>query len=344
MSPDAARLYFWTRVDQSGGSDACHPWMAGKMNNGYGQYNSRAFGVRTAHSLAYEFSYGEIPMDPAIGRRLDVDHECHNRDTSCRGGKTCKHRLCCNPKHLKLRTTGANRVEADRLRGRGIFTESCPKDHPYDEENTGWTKRTVRGVTKSERYCKACNREKAYLAKHGVERPADALDSLSRAGCPTCSRGHAYDEENTIYTATTGKRRCKKCERLNDLKHKWEKKYGKKLRWCTVEEIGGWSQKGELVSVRALHAWDPGQPPAGTTREILMKQIEEMGGVSPFYEYGNSDTVGSGALKAYWRADGSVELQNGVHRWEVAKALGITKLLVEDVGDPDQYQASFAYP
>jgi hypothetical protein len=223
MSPEAARLYFWSRVDQSGGPDACHPWMMGKMNNGYGQYNSTAFGVRTAHSLAYEFSFGPIPEDPTIGRRIDVDHECHNRDVSCRGGKTCKHRLCCNPKHLKLRKTGANRMEADRLRGRGVFTESCPKGHPYDEENTGWTKRTVRGITKSERYCKACNRDKAYKAKHGVERPADALESLSRAGCPTCSRGHTYDAENTVYTATTGKRRCRRCEKRNDIRHKRKK-------------------------------------------------------------------------------------------------------------------------
>jgi len=318
MSPDAARLYFWSRVDQSGGPDVCHPWMMGKMNNGYGQYNSTAFGVRTAHSLAYEFSFGPIPEDPAIGRRLDVDHECHNRDVSCRGGKSCKHRLCCNPKHLKLRKTGANRMEADRLRGRGVFTESCPKDHPYDEENTGWTKRTVRGITKSERYCKACNRDKAYRAKHGVERPADAMESLSRAGCPTCARGHAYDEQNTVYTATTGKRRCRKCERLNDLKSKWKRKQGITLVWYSVEDIGSWDQGGYPLDMLWSHAWTPGNFNRNYPREMLTASIQEIGGVLPEH-----------ALSARRYADGSTELIDGVHRWGIARELGITQLLVD---------------
>lgn len=191
---------------------------------GYGQFNSRAFGLRDAHSLAYELTYGKIPLDPDLQRRLDVDHECHNRDASCRDVKTCKHRLCCNPAHLKLRTTAENKRATDAPRGNGQFRESCPQGHPYDEDNTMWVNRTRKGKKINERQCKACNRNKVYKAKYGVERPADAMESLSRAGCPTCSRGHAYDELNTKYDKTTGKRRCRKCERLNDINSKRRKK------------------------------------------------------------------------------------------------------------------------
>lgn len=330
MTREAAALYFWTRVDQSGGPNACHPWKGVPMNTGYGQFNSAAFGWMTAHTLAYELAYGEIPFDESIGRKYDVDHECHNRDASCRGGRTCKHRRCCNPKHLKVRTTGENKMEADRERGRGIFTEQCPKNHPYDEENTGWTKRTVRGVTKSERYCKACNRDKAYKAKTGSERPADAMESMSRAGCPTCARGHAYDEQNTVYTATTGKRRCRKCERLNDLKSKWKKKTGITLVWYSVEDIAKWHQGGDDLEKLWFHGWQTGNFDPEYPQEKLTALLDEAGGVLPQY-----------ALEAWRHLDGSTELRDGVHRWGVARELGITQLLVYV---RTYSEAGFAYP
>lgn len=224
MTKEGAALYFWTLVDQSEGPDACHPWTRKPMSTGYGQFNTVAFGRRTSHTLAYELTFGEVPIDPSSGRKLEVDHTCHNADTSCRGGRQCKHRVCCNPSHLTARTTQANQDEANRPRERGKFAPTCPKGHPFTEENLGQTRRRKRGEEYVEKYCKACNREKAYLAKHGVERPADAMESLSRAGCSTCRRGHAYDEPNTKYDATTGKRRCRKCERLNDINSKRRKK------------------------------------------------------------------------------------------------------------------------
>jgi hypothetical protein len=133
---------FWSRLDKSGGPTACWPWTgAVDLSNGYGQLNWKAIGGRRrTHVVAWEIANNqEVPKDEA-GRKLDVDHLCHNRDTSCAGGKTCKHRLCCNPLHLEPKTTGLNKDSADYPRKRGIFREQCRFGHAFTEENTIWTR------------------------------------------------------------------------------------------------------------------------------------------------------------------------------------------------------------
>lgn len=82
-----------------GSDDECWPW-AGTLNNyGYGQITigSRADGSRrivSAHRIVYEMAHGPI------AEGLVIDHQCHNDDPSCDGGRSCAHRRCCNPAHL----------------------------------------------------------------------------------------------------------------------------------------------------------------------------------------------------------------------------------------------------
>lgn len=214
---DTAMERLLTGIDTSGGPDACHPWTRSVMSNGYGQINIRIFGgTTTVHRLVHELEIGPVPQG------YEVDHRCHNEDLACPGGKECYHRPCANWRHLEAVPPGENAARAARPRGKGKFKTHCSNNHPYDEENTAWVE--VKGRKNPVRRCKACNREKAYRIKNGSERPADAMESLSRAGCSTCRRGHAYDELNTKYDKTTGKRRCRKCERLNDINSKRRKK------------------------------------------------------------------------------------------------------------------------
>lgn len=79
--------------------DECWPW-PGNVNitHGYGRY-----GQEPAHRAVYALLVGPIPEG------MTVDHECHNRDTACRGrGRNCPHRLCVNPRHLTLKSNGDN--------------------------------------------------------------------------------------------------------------------------------------------------------------------------------------------------------------------------------------------
>lgn len=79
--------HFWSKVDRSGGPEACWLWQGKPKDTGYGQIR---LGNRTlsAHRTAYELTHGPIPAGLFV---------CHN----CPGGDNP---LCCNPAHHFLGT------------------------------------------------------------------------------------------------------------------------------------------------------------------------------------------------------------------------------------------------
>jgi hypothetical protein len=90
---------FWSRVDRSGGPDACWPWTAGRFQKGYEMTRWQGR-TRGAHRVAYELAYGPI-LDG-----LWVLHDCDNPP-------------CCNPAHLFPGNSAVNADDRER-KGRGI--------------------------------------------------------------------------------------------------------------------------------------------------------------------------------------------------------------------------------
>jgi len=119
---------FWSRVDQSGGPDACHLWTGGKSVIGYGDVFWPAEGRRVgAHRIAYTLSVGPIPDG------LELDHLCRNPS-------------CVNALHLEPVT------HAENVRRGGAAITHCKYGHEYTPENT--IVETTR--TGSCRKCRTC--------------------------------------------------------------------------------------------------------------------------------------------------------------------------------------------
>lgn len=99
---------FWNRVDQSGGPDACWPFIGAAGTDGYGivRHLGRVMG---AHRVAYELTHGPI------GAGLVVRHMCWERSTQRL--LPTRERRCCNPAHLETGTQAQNAHDRD-LAGR----------------------------------------------------------------------------------------------------------------------------------------------------------------------------------------------------------------------------------
>lgn len=95
--PDEAIARFWARVDRSGGTDACWPWLAYRNVQGYGLLTFKGRD-HLAHRVAYALAHGTVPAKMLVCHRCDVTR-------------------CVNPSHLFLGTHADNakdRVEKDR--------------------------------------------------------------------------------------------------------------------------------------------------------------------------------------------------------------------------------------
>ncbi len=129
---------FWSYV-RKGPASECWEWLSAKRG-GYGRF-SLGDHLVAAHRLAYELLFGPIPEG------MCLDHLCRNHG-------------CVNPYHLQpvpprtntLRGVGPTAVNTQKAH--------CPKGHPYDTTNTGYT-----NGGKSRR-CLACKRESDERRNH----------------------------------------------------------------------------------------------------------------------------------------------------------------------------------
>lgn len=135
---------FWAKVDKSGGPDACWLWIGGLAGKGYGRFYDGTRDVY-AHRWAWEQANGPIPTD------LQIDHVCHNRDSSCPGGE-CSHRRCVNPAHLEAVDCRTNLLRGNTVTAARAAVTHCPRGHEYTPENT------YISSTHGGRDCKICRR------------------------------------------------------------------------------------------------------------------------------------------------------------------------------------------
>lgn len=95
---------FWSKVDTSGGPDACWTWVAFTNPKGYGLFGW-AGKNRLAHRVAWELTKGPIPPG------MNVLHHCDNPP-------------CCNSSHHFLGTLADNNVDMTK-KGRRPTREQC---------------------------------------------------------------------------------------------------------------------------------------------------------------------------------------------------------------------------
>lgn len=131
-SADVAR--FWSRVDKTGGLDACWFWKAAKKKNGYGQMSIGGKMV-TTHRIAYTLANGSIPHD-GTHHGICVCHRCDNPP-------------CCNPAHLFLGTMADNVTDRDAKK-RGGSMSGIPCRHLTPAQVTQIRNLYAKGVRQKE--------------------------------------------------------------------------------------------------------------------------------------------------------------------------------------------------
>lgn len=110
----------------------CWLWQGCITSWGYGVVYDGPNQLRV-HRVIYAHHRGPIP------KGLDVDHVCHNEDKSCAGGKSCIHRRCVNPDHLRAASRRDNLNAgrgAEAAKARFAAITHCPQGHEYTPENT----------------------------------------------------------------------------------------------------------------------------------------------------------------------------------------------------------------
>lgn len=170
-------------VEQANG---CIHW-AGYINaNGYGRLAVDGKMV-LAHRAIYEALHGAIAED------AQIDHKCHNGDTTCSGGSACMHRRCVNPDHLEAVPRQENQRRSHLT---SMGKQTCVRGHLLPPRSDSPQSNGAR------RRCKECERQQHQREKAGP--PPEIVRKY-------CHKGHEMNETNTYIYGTRAM--CRACNR-----------------------------------------------------------------------------------------------------------------------------------
>lgn len=175
---------FWSKVDKSGGPDACWLWIGGTNEAGYGQFwahrSNAEPGERQRRFPAHRWLLGYLRGNDLIGGASGIEDACHR----------CDNPPCVNPAHLYVGTRKQNIGEAvERSRMWQTQVTHCPAGHAYEGDNLS-IKRT------GARRCNACTRQ----------------DNARRRRLRSeCKNGHPLEGDNLLL-CKNGARKCRICD------------------------------------------------------------------------------------------------------------------------------------
>lgn len=194
---------FWNKIRRS--TNGCWHWTGFIDDYGYGRFSIGQGSDRSwsSHRWAFHMLVQELPDRRGTPGHLQVDHECHNRSKSCKGGPTCMHRRCVNPAHLRAVSARVNCLAGKTPAARNAAATHCSRGHEFVPENTYVTAR-------GQRQCKRCQidqsrenrRTKSALIDHGPHYQTVKTE---------CPYGHPYSGDNLIQRPD-GARSCRKCQ------------------------------------------------------------------------------------------------------------------------------------
>jgi hypothetical protein len=99
-----------------------------------------------AHRYIFEGLRGPIPDGEVL------DHQCHNADPDCAGGRVCWHHACVNPWHLEAVTQRQNSLSGKGFAAKFARQTHCKRNHEFDYMYVDKRGRT-------QRHCMACRRD-----------------------------------------------------------------------------------------------------------------------------------------------------------------------------------------
>lgn len=178
---------FWACVDQSGGPDACWPWMGPRSPDGYGMTHDADGTVIGTHRYVLE-----ITLFEPLGERF----ACHK----------CDNPPCCNPAHLYAGTPADN---ARDVIERGRRKKPVPKE-PAPQTKPSTAKRNAAGETVREEATRLGISRQAVDQRRKREAEAARVGVSRQAG----DRSGKQEAETASEDRTPAKRKahtCAKC-------------------------------------------------------------------------------------------------------------------------------------
>lgn len=142
---------FWSRVEKI--PNGCWLWTGSPSYQGYGKIS-----VNGEEQYVHRVSW-EMANKRKVPKGKQIDHQCHNRDRSCVGGRLCIHRRCVRPSHLRAVTPKVNTGSGQNFwRNR----THCGAGHEYTEENVYYDNHKKKsGKIQRVRRCRTCERARA---------------------------------------------------------------------------------------------------------------------------------------------------------------------------------------